>query len=183
MSIISQELGIRSSLVVAVSRNHDAFGDVCTFFSNPEFPATTTTKMRDILNNPANCRKLKIELAFVRATYYLKGDGPLSLSAYECVRSLYAHIAVRYFKSTNAVATQLAEGNLWHEQQLQAYTSGCVDPYFHAKFNNDLQTAMQVFNVARLFSPLKISELKPAAADLDDLSCLPFLDSAIINDL
>ena len=59
-----------------------------------------------------------------------------------------------------------------------------MDPafdYFHAKFNNDLQTAMQVFKVARLFSPLKTSELKPAAADLDDLSCL--LDSGKINDL
>ena len=42
---------------------------------------------------------------------------------------------------------------------------------------------MQVFKVARLFSPIKIGELKPAAADLDDLSCVPFLDSALINDL
>ena len=177
-----------------IKQMHDAFGDVCTFISNPELPATTTAKMKDILNNPANSRKLKIELAvtvdsmdpFVRATYYLEGDGPLSLSAYECVQSLYAHIGVRDFKNTNAVARQLAGGNLQHEQQLQAYASGCVDPafdYFHAKFDNDLQTAMQVFKVARLFSPIKIGELKPAAADLDDLSCVPFLDSALINDL
>ena len=177
-----------------IKQMHDTFGDVCTFISNPELPATTTAKMKDILNNPANSRKLKIELAvtvdsmdpFVRATYYLEGDGPLSLSAYECVRSLYAHIGVRDFKNTNAVARQLAGGNLQHEQQLQAYASGCVDPafdYFHAKFDNDLQTAMQVFKVARLFSPIKIGELKPAAADLDDLSCVPFLDSALINDL
>ena len=55
---------------------------------------------------------------FVIATYYLEGDGPLSLSAYECVRSLYAHITVRDFKNTNAVARQLAGGNLRHEQQL-----------------------------------------------------------------
>lgn len=104
---------------------------MCTFILNPELPATTTAKMKDILNNPANCRKLKIELAvrvdsmdpFVRATYYLEGDGPLSLSAYECVRSLYAHISLRDFKNTNAVARQLAGGNLQHEQQLQAYAS------------------------------------------------------------
>ena len=71
---------------------------MCTFILNPELPATPTAKMKDILNNPANCRKLNIELAvtvdsmdpFVRATYYLEGDGPLSLSAYECVQSQYA---------------------------------------------------------------------------------------------
>ena len=163
---------------------HDVFGDVCT---NPEMPGTTTAKMKDILNNPANSRKLKIELVvtvdpFIRATYYLEGDGPLSLSAYECVRSLYAHIGVRDFKNTNAIARQLAGGNLQHEQQLQAYASRYVDSafdYFHAKFDNDLETAIQVFKVVRLFFPTKISELKPAAADLDDFSCLPFLDSAI----
>ena len=102
------------------------------------------------------------------------------------MRSLYAHIGVRDFKNTNAVARQLAGGNLQHEQQLQAYASGCADPafdYFYNKFDNDLERVMQVFKVARLFSPIKISELKPAAADLDDLSCLPFLDSAIINNL
>ena len=42
---------------------------------------------------------------------------------------------------------------------------------------------MQVFKIACLFSPIKISELKPAAADLEDLKCLPFVDSAVINNL
>ena len=62
---------------------HDAFGDVCTFLGNHELPTTTTTKMTDILNSSANCRKLKIELAvtvdamdpFVKTTYNLEGDG------------------------------------------------------------------------------------------------------------
>ena len=58
-------------------------------------PGMTTAKMKDILNNSANSRKLKIKLVvtvdsmdpFVRATFYLEDDGPLSLSVYECVRS------------------------------------------------------------------------------------------------
>ena len=70
-----------------------------TFVGNQELPAVTTTKMTDIFNNTANSRKLKLELAltvdatlpFVKAIYYLWGDGPLPLTAYECVRSLYAH--------------------------------------------------------------------------------------------
>ena len=177
-----------------IKQMHDAFGDVCTFISNQELPATTTTKVKDIINNPAKSRKLKIELAvtvdsmdpFIKATYCLEGDGPLSLSAYECVRSLYAHIGIREFSNTNAVARQLAGGNLVHEQQLRTYASGCVDSafdYFHTKFDNDLETAMQAFKVARFFSPMKISELKPAASDLDALDCLPFLDSVAINNL
>ena len=102
-----------------IKQMHDAFGDVCTFLFNQELPTTTTTKMTDILNSSANSRKLKIELAvtvdamdpFVRATYKLEGDGPLSITAYECVCSLYAHISVRNFRNVNAVARQLAGGN------------------------------------------------------------------------
>ena len=177
-----------------IKQMHDAFGDVCTFLGNHELPTTTTTKMIDILNSSANCRKLKIELAvtvdvmdpFVKTTYNLKGDGPLSITAYECVRSLYAHVGVRDFPNVNAVARQLAGGNGTHEQQLATYASGCVDPafdYFTAKFDNDLQTAMEAFKVIRFFSPTKMCELKPVASDLDTLHCLPFLNAADINSL
>lgn len=161
-----------------IKQMHDAFGDVCTFLGNRELPTTTTTKMTDILNSPANSRKLKIELAatvdamhpFVRVTYNLEGDGPLSLTAHECVRSLYAHIGVRDFPNVNAVARQLAGGNIAHERQLATYAATCVDPAFEcftAIFDNDLETAIQAFKVGRFFSPIKISELRPVASDLD----------------
>ena len=42
---------------------HDAFGDVITFLNNEELPKVTVTKMTNILNNPANSRKLKVEIA------------------------------------------------------------------------------------------------------------------------
>ena len=177
-----------------IKQMHDAFGDVCTFLFNQELPTTTTTKMTNILNSSSNSQKLKIELAvtldamdpFVRATYKLEGDGPLSITAYECVRSLYTHISVRNFRNVNAVARQLAGGNRMLEKQLVTYASRCVDPafeYFSTKFDNDLETAMQAFKVARFFCPIKISELKPIASDLDALCCLPFLDAADINNL
>ena len=99
-------------------------------------------------------------MPFVRATYNLEGDGPLSIMVYECVHSLYAHIGVRDFPNVNAVARQFAGGNAAHEQQLTTYAARCVDPafeYFSAKFDNDLQTAMQAFKVARFFSTITIS--------------------------
>ena len=119
--------------------------------------------MTDILNNAANSRKLKIELAvtvdlmhpFVRAIYNLESDGLLSLTAYECVCSLYAHVGVRDFPTVNTVARDLAGINRMHEHQLLTYASGCVDPaftYFSTKFDNNLEMVMQAFKVTRFFS-------------------------------
>ena len=42
---------------------HDSFGDVSTFVRGSELPAATTNKMLAILDDPANCRKLKMELS------------------------------------------------------------------------------------------------------------------------
>ena len=93
----------------------------------------------DILNSPANSRKLKIELA-VTVYALCKGNlqpGPLSIMVYECVRSLYAHIGVRDCPNVNAVARQLAGGNEAHEQQLTTYYAArCVDPAFNTSVLN-----------------------------------------------
>ena len=71
---------------------------VC-LLENTDLPATTTKKMLDVLNNPSECRKLKMELAmtfdgmepFVKATYALEGDRVLSL-----VSALYSHISASH---------------------------------------------------------------------------------------
>ena len=125
---------------------HDAFGDAITFLNNEDLSKVTITKLTNILNNPATCRKLKVELAvtidamdiFVRTTYNLEGDGPLALSAYTLIRSLYAHITSSHFPNATAIAKQLAGGNSSHEQQLNTYARACIDPaftYFKAKFS------------------------------------------------
>ena len=68
-----------------INEVHDTFWDVTTFLNNRslDLPAVSRGKLADILNNPARCRKLKVELAitvdamkpFVCATYDPEGDG------------------------------------------------------------------------------------------------------------
>ena len=64
-----------------IHQMHNRFGAVSDFFRvNTELPAVTTKKMVDVLNDPFQCRKLKMELlmtvdgmeTFVKATYALR---------------------------------------------------------------------------------------------------------------
>ena len=106
--------------------------------------------------------------------------------AYECVCSLYANIATEYYPNVSAVAKHLANGDRAHEQQLTDFAKVCVEPayaYFKSKFYNDLKAAMEAFKAAWYFSPLKMAELQPTAADLDALFSLPFLKSSDISTL
>ena len=64
--------------------------------------------------------------------------------------------------------------------------NACCAPaysYFKAKFDNDLSPHLLAFKAARYFSPSKVNELKPAAADIDSLSVFPFLNSDLISSL
>ena len=55
-----------------------------------------------ILEDPPKCRKLKMELSvtvdamepFVIATYALEGDGPIALTAYEQISTLYSLLTI-----------------------------------------------------------------------------------------
>ena len=166
-----------------------AFGDVQTFImSNDDLPPASSGKLREILNDPAKLRKLKVEFAimvdamrlFVNATYKLEGDSALSLIVYEQLSILYASISTRHYPNVVAVTREEASGNASHEQQLSAYVRSCVQPaynYFKSKFDNDLKPALNCFKAARYFSPSKCSELRPTVADIDSLRMFPFLDS------
>ena len=106
---------------------------------------------------------------FVKATYKLEGDGPLSLEAYQQLSILFTSVSTQQFPNVAAVAKAEANGNASHEQQLLNYSKACVQPaydYFYLKFNND-----------RLFSPFKFHELKPSATDIDCLKAILFLSS------
>ena len=78
-----------------------AFGDVEKYLKNNDLPLVTSTKLLQVLNDPAKTRKLKIELAtavdalepFVKATYKLEGDSALSLVAYQQISMLYASVS------------------------------------------------------------------------------------------
>ena len=150
-----------------------AFGDVEKFLANA--PATSI-KLLHFLTDLPKARKLKMEIAatvdsmelFVRATYKLEGDGPLSLIAYQQLSMLYTSVPTQHYPNVVAVA------------KLISYAKACVVPaydYFRSKFDNDLKPVLDTFKAARLFSPSKFYELRASAADVDASRAFPFLDS------
>ena len=155
----------------------------------------TTGKLLAILEDPPKCRKLKMELSmtvdamepFVKVTYTLEGDGPIALTAYEQMSTLYSHISAAYYPNVNALARHQSEGISSREQQLLVYAKQCVTlayTYFKAEFDNDLKPTLDAFKAACFFSPSKVAELKPTATDIDTLKSLPFCNSeAVLSDL
>ncbi len=153
-------------------------------------------KLEQLFNNPTTKSQLMVELAvtvdagepFVKATYYLEGDGPLVFTCYEKIMELKAAVRTAFYPNTIAVINQLASGsgNALH-QQLTKYSKHCVKPghdYFIAKFDGELKPAVQLFKAARYFDPCKVSELKPNCCDIDDLKSFPCLnDDSIIDEL
>ena len=138
-----------------IHQMHNQFGDVSEFLKeDTELPATTSKKMVDVLNNPAQCQKLKMELAvtvdamepFVKATYALEGDEVLSLVAYEKISALRSHIVASHHPNVAAVAKHLANGSTTNERMLLLNATNCVRPaydYFTEKFDNDLQSTIE----------------------------------------
>lgn len=101
---------------------------------------------------------------FAKATYTLEGDGNLVLTAYTEISKLYASISTAHYPNTCAIIRKQSGGNVQLEQQLIAYANSCVQPayhYFRQKFEGDLAPALAAFKSARLFDPVKISELNP----------------------
>ena len=132
-----------------------SFGDVESFFKDCDLPPSRL-KLLEILEDPANCRKLHIELAatvdagepFVKATYVLEGDGPLVLSAYKEIQQLRASIRNEYYPNVVAVARKLSTTSTQCDQLLR-YAKNCIKPgyeYFNTKFDKDLSHA-QMFAV------------------------------------
>ena len=169
------------------------FSDVKKFLERDDLLPATSTKLLQVLDDPAKTRKLKIEIAttvdamepFVKATYKLEGDGPLSLEAYQQLSILFSSVSTQHYPNVAAVGKAEANGNASHEQQLLDYSKACVQPaydYFYLKFNNDLKPVLDAFKVTRLFSPFKFHELKPSATDIDRFKAFPFLSSQETND-
>ena len=88
------------------------FGDVLTFLSNEEIGSPATiSKLTAILSNQSKKVYLQIELAalvdarknFVKATYNIEGDGPLSLSCFQVIEELEALIHTSHNPNLDAV--------------------------------------------------------------------------------
>ena len=177
-----------------IKQVHDAFGDVSSFLRSDSLPSISAGKLRGILDDPAKCRKLKIELAitvdamtpFVSSTYLLEGDGPLIFIAYREISKLHAAISCGHYPNVSAVAICEARGNTVHETQLLTYAKNCVEPayaYFRSKFDintGDLKYTLQAFKAARYCDPTQLNVIKPTPTDIDSLIGFDFIDSQCI---
>ena len=137
---------------------------------------------------------LKLELAasidvgehFVKATYFLEGDGPLVFACYEKLSAFSQFCQAPCFPNVRAIATAIAEEDPGQNvTALERSMKACVEPaitWFLRNFNVDLYDVAVVFKAARLFCPVRIQWLKPTNALVESLKAFPFLDSDAIID-
>ena len=96
---------------------------------------------------------------FVKACYFLEGDGPLALECYESITKVSATIQVGHTPNVQAVARQLTGGappSSPQHQQLIAYAKACVQPgldYLERQLGSSLKSPLAASKCARLFSP------------------------------
>lgn len=171
------------------------FGDMEPFPTSVDVGASTRFQLLTILQNTQMCSLLRVELAividaghpFVTATYQLEGDGPLIFNVYEEIATVRAAIHSAHYPNLVAVIQQISQGDLILQNQLKTYALNCIQPglqYFSEQLESDSSLPLSAFKAARLFSPNKVNEMKPVAADVDILLALPFLsDSATIANL
>ena len=148
----------------------------------------------EILCDPQQHMLLKLELAaaidvgehFVKAMYFLEGDGPLIFSCYEKVSAVnQACQAPHYLNVHTTAITREDPGQ--NVAALERRAKACVEPaitWFRKKFNVNLYDLLMAFKAARLFCPVSVQWLRPTDASVESLRAFRFLDSdAIINGL
>ena len=107
-------------------------------------------------------------------------QGPSALSCFEILTTLTATIQTGHYPSIKAIAQKRSAGSPVVSQQWVEYAKSCVKPgaqYFVDKFSQELSGSVAVFRAARFFSPHKVVELKPTAAEIDSLKAFPFLNN------
>ena len=157
------------------------FEDVRSFLmNNADIGPACRRKLLEILNDPQQNSLLQIELAatidwgqvFVKATYRLEGNGVLVFECYEVIKGIIATIHTAHYPNVQAISCRLSPNNNVYQQQWVNYAGSCLKPgidYFLARFGNDTVSLLSGFKAARLFSPRKVSELKPVAVDTFEL--------------
>ena len=132
---------------------------------------------------------LKLELAatidvgehFVKATYFLEGDGPLVFACYEKLSTVSQLCQAHCFLNVCAIAAAISEEDpCQNVTALERSAKACVEPaitWFLRKFNVDLYDVVVAFKAARIFCPVRIEWLKPTNALVGSLGAFPFLDS------
>ena len=98
---------------------YEYFCDVVSFLQENEENSATRQHLLEIIDNPRDLQDLRLELAvivdagaqFVKATYYLEGDGPFIFSCYKRLSAVTNAIGVANFPSTSAIAREIANGD------------------------------------------------------------------------
>ena len=132
---------------------------------------------------------LKLELAatidvgehFVKATYFLEGDGPLVFACYEKLSTVSQLCQAPCFLNFCAIAAASSEENpCQNVTALERSAKACFEPaitWFLRKFNVDLYDVVVAYKTARIFCLGTIQWLKPTIALVESLRKFPFLDS------
>ena len=170
-----------------------SFGDVESFLtSHNDMAPATTTKLLSVLANKKDT--LKVELAavidagepLVKTTYYLEGDGPLSLNCYEAMTTVLTSIRTGHYPIVEAVSRSLSGGDTQLYEKWVQYAMDCIEPgleYFGDAICGSLSNSMEIFKAARVFNPQKAVEMQPSATALDCLAVIPFLDALMLQNL
>ena len=147
-------------------------------------------ELQEILSDPQQHMLLKLELAatmdvgehFVKATYFVEGDGPLIFSCYEKLSTVNQACQAPHYPNVHAIAREDPGQNV---AALERRAKACVElaiTWFQRKFNVDLYDLLMAFKAARLFCPVSVQWLRPTDASVESLRAFPFLDSdEIIN--
>ena len=123
-----------------------------------------------------------VEKYFVKATYNLEGDGPLSLSCFQVFEELEVSIHTSHTPNIDAVVQKLCTSTRHSETQLKAYAKKCIQPgfdYFRRQISTNLQQAVALFKAARLFSPHLVNIMQQALTN----SVFPFFTPQVLSEL
>ena len=119
---------------------------------------------------------------FVKACYYLEGDGPLAVDCYEAINKIVVELRIEYTPNVRAVAELLSgkpPTDPAHEAWV-SYAKDCVQPgldYFQRQLDTSVKEPLEIFKGCRLFSPPKVHTMQPNALAVDQaFSKVPFLE-------
>lgn len=117
-------------------------------------------QLQEILRDPQQHLLLKLELAaiidvgehFVKATYFVEGDGPLIFSCEEKVSVVNQACQAPHYPNVHAIATAIARENPGQNvAALGRRVKACVEPAitsFRRKFNVDLYDLLMALKAA-----------------------------------
>ena len=89
---------------------------------------------------------------------------------------------MKHWPNTQAIACKLGiENHPWNSSSWHMRQPGFT--YFESKFGTggELNSSVNVFKSARLFDPVKITDLAPDSAMVEDLKAFPFLHGSIAH--